>query len=96
MNCKIKLQWAWYAPMTMATGKFVAARQLVLSLQILSDFYNWTIIHFVNDPYLLQNSHTANVGHMETSLQSTVNHCNQVYNYFTVFLHAIAAPSAVK
>ena len=29
---------------------------------------------------------TANMGHMETSVQSTVNHCNQDYSYSTVFL----------
>ena len=29
---------------------------------------------------------TANMGHMETSVQSTVNHCNQDYSYSAVFL----------
>ena len=28
--------------------------------------------------------HTVNMGHIETSVQSTVNHCNQVYSYSTV------------
>ena len=28
---------------------------------------------------------TANIGHMEKSVDIRVNHCNQVYNYSTVF-----------
>ena len=31
--------------------------------------------------------YTANMGHMEKSVHSTVNHCNQVYRYSTVFFY---------
>lgn len=37
----------------------------------------------------------ANMGQMETSVQSTVNHCNRDYSYSTVFLDLIEKSNLV-